>query len=168
MIEKIQRVEAMLQDGFNWDQHYASGGDPVEAYIRDLIMPSVRSGDLKYIECGSYAPTNTPAGLYRLLWLAEPKEVDFSDMYKNRLFSLMSTDERFVISVEMFKCELGLYFYAPKEMVNASGFRGVIAGWPGANNGLQCTDETGIAFFDLVKKIVEHEFEVYSGNHFRV
>lgn len=74
--------------------------------------------------------SGTPAGVYRLAYLVQPKRVDFSDMYKCRLFRIFSPDRRFMCSVELFKFELTLYFYCrradmfvPKEPALPEVFR---------------------------------------------
>ena len=89
-------------------------------------------------------------------------------MYRGDLFSFVSIDDRFMVRVVLFEYELGLYFLAPEEFIDKSEAACVPSAWPGADNKIRLTDQTGIAFFEMVKKTVEHEFEVYSLGGFRV
>jgi hypothetical protein len=44
----------------------------------------------------------------------------------------------------------------------------VPAAWPGADNKIRLIDPVGIDFFEMIKKIVEHEFDVYPVGDFKV
>jgi len=118
-------------------------------------------------ECGSAKASNTAAALYRLLFLLQPKEADFSDMYKSEFLRFGSTDGRFLVTAEFFKYELGLYFYCPKACLSGHR-RGVIAGHPGADNGTRCDDPEGQQFFELATRAMESKWMVYPGNDFEV
>lgn len=135
--------------------------------FRKLIFPVSELPPGKFYSCGSVAVDKTPESLYRLLYLCQPKNVDFSDMYKTRLWSFTSRDERFLVMVHLFKYELGLYFACPKECLTGKG-SGVMGGWPGADNGVGCSDETGLDFFRLVVAMAKREQDVYPGNNFKV
>jgi len=121
-----------------------------------------------YHDCGSYKAEDTPKGLYRLLYLLEPEAVDFSSMYRGQLFAFASADDRFLVKVFLFEYELGLYFLAPEETIDRSEAACVPAAWPGADNRIRCTDPAGVAFFDVVRKMVEREYEVYPVGDFKV
>ena len=119
--------------------------------------------------CGgrSFRKEGTPKGLYRLLYLFRPAAVDFSDMYKTTLFAIGLRNTGFVVEVDLFKYELGLYFYAPRSHVRGRPCR-VVAGHPDADNGWKCTDPTGRAFFELICEAAGRRFCVYAGNDFYV
>lgn len=149
------------------DLDYLENGDDAEDLFREAItLEAPENPDL--FQCGSYKPSDTTKCLYRLLWLCEPPNVAFNDMYKKRLFSFYSTDKRFAVTVELFKFELGLYFYAPRATIDTSGMSPFTAGDPDADNGQVLTDEVGKQFFEAVKLAVEHEWCVYGGNDFVV
>lgn len=165
-LERIQFVRSMMEEGFDWKgNHYPS----FDEEFRSLINKKVEGVEYeKYVECGSYRPNDPVSALFRLLWLIEPSGVDFSDMYKTRLFSFMSIDARVIITVELYKYEPALYFYAPKSSVDSSNTSGVWCGVPGADNGQLLTDETGNAFIEMVKKAVSTPHMIYGGNKFEV
>ena len=147
-----------------WD--YDTHEDGPDDIFRSLIRPIARVPPGQYFDCGSRRVADTPAALYRLLFLCRPESVEFSDMYKTRLFAFTSSDGRFLVSVELFKYELGLYFACTRECLLGKG-SGVIAGWPGADNGWRCTED-GQAFFGLVWAMSHRKLEVYPGNNFSV
>ncbi len=47
------------------------------------------------------------------------------------------------------------------EVIDKSEAACVPSAWPGADNRIRLTDQSGIDFFEMVEKIVEHEFDVY-------
>jgi hypothetical protein len=120
---------------------------------------------------GKIKISDTPRGLYRLLYLVRPKKVDFSDMYKSEMFRFFSKDLRFMVIVYLFKYELSLYFYCRADLVEdkqAGQAIRVIAGAPGSNNGLRCTNEEGRKFFEMVARAAKFKWMVYGGNDFEV
>jgi hypothetical protein len=106
--------------------------------------------------------------MYRLFYLLEPEAVDFSNMYRGDLLRFVSADERFLVRVSLFEYELGLYFYAPEELIDKSDAACVPSAWPGADNKIRLTDSVGISFFEMLKKIVEYELDVYPVGDFKV
>jgi hypothetical protein len=169
MREQIQKVVEMLSPNFDWDKHWErKDSESIEDEFRrcvKLISIDV-TGD--YHDCGSYKAEDTPRGLYRLLYLLEPEAVDFSRMYRGELFAFVSSDERFLVKVFLFEYELALYFLAPETTIDRSDAVCVPAAWPGANNRIRCTDPVGVAFFDMIRKTVEHEYDVYPVGDFKV
>jgi hypothetical protein len=165
-IEQVQFVRSMLNEDFDWEAHdYPDFGDE----FRNLIETDL--SNLKYedyISCGSFDPESTTDELYRLLWLVQPKQVDFSDMYKTRLFEFASKDLKCIVTVELFKYELALYYYALRPLVDASKASPVWVGHPSGDNGVKSTDETVNAFLDLVQVAVKSTHLVYGGNNFEV
>lgn len=109
--------------------------------------------------------------LYRLLWLARPKAVDFSDMYNSNLFTIVSRCRRFAVLVESWKCEPALrYLCVESALFDANdeiGWR-VVAGAPEKDNGVRCKDDAGVAFFEFVRLCATTPHEVYPGNNFKV
>lgn len=163
-ITQLENLLAMFKPNFNWDVYTG----PSLANLFCAKVSPMSSSKIQRVECGSYKPAiDTPTALYRLVYLLNPPKVDFSDMYKNSLFMFFSTDGRFGVNVYLYKYELGLYFYAPKELVkDTSG--GLWAGWPGADNDVELLDEEGKLFFEVVKAAIEYKWSVYPGNGFEV
>ena len=168
MKEEIQELLEMLSPKFDWDKHWEKDdAEGIEGLFRKCVkLATSTEGD--YHDCGSYKAEGTPRGMYRLFYLLEPEAVDFSSMYRGDLFSFVSADERFLVRVSLFEYELGLYFLAPEELIDKSDAACVPSAWPGADNRIRLTDPVGIDFFEMVKRIVEHEFEVYPVGEFKV
>ena len=185
---RVNAYMATAVEGYDWENSNDSPGD----LFRQTINSEPIKRTEKYYACGSIRvntaediakeaelynrlgikqdaaiAASTPDALYRLLYLIRPSEVDFSDMYKTCLFTFRSVDKRFMVAVQLFKYEVGLYFYCRKEYVGGKG-SGVIAGMPGSDNGWNCTDPDGIAFFEMIKKAVGNKWMVYDGNNFEV
>ena len=169
MRKQIQKVVEMLSPDFDWEKHWENDdAESIEEEFRKCVRVVVPNVTGNYHDCGSYKMGDTPKSLYRLLYLLEPEAVDFSSMYRGEVFALVSTDERFLIKVSLFEYELGLYFLAPEETIDRSEAACVPAAWPGADNRIRCTDPIGIDFFDMVRKIVEHVYDVYPVGDFKV
>lgn len=167
--QKVDQVLAMLKPDFDWDKHYEQDNDGPDDLFRECIAVGWPEGDeaKNYVECGSAEVENTPSALYRLLYLCRPSKVDFSDMYKVHLFGVFSSDKRFLVEVYLFKYEIGLYFYCPRESLAGTGSF-VVGGWPGCDNGFRCSDEDGSAFFQMVTQAANYTWPVYPGNNFEV
>lgn len=175
--QQLDRLSAMFADDYDWDAHWERdemNADPDDVFrecFKTITMPIPEDSpeDLKGFACGSAKVDDTPHALYRLLYLAKPVAVDFSDMYKSgALFVLASPDRRFFASVETYKYELGIYFYAKdKESIGGEG-TGIIGGWPGEDNRRHIADPLGAKFFDVLQKAVNRKWNVYSGNNFEV
>ena len=169
MREQIQKVLLMLSPDFDWKSHWdKDDAEGIEDEFRKCVKVITPEEGGDYHDCGSYKAEDTPKELYRLAYLLEPDAVDFSNMYRGQLFAFASVDERFLVKVSFFEYELGLYFQAPGETIDRSEAVCVPAAWPGADNRIRCTDPTGIAFFDMVRKIIEHEYDVYPVGDFKV
>jgi len=89
-------------------------------------------------------------------------------MYRGELFFFVSADERFLVKVSLFEYELALYFLAQEDLIDKSEGVCVPSAWPGADNKVRVIDPVGIDFFEMMKKIVEYEFEVYPVGDFKV
>lgn len=119
------------------------------------------------VSCGSIK-TDTARALYRLLFLLNPKRVDFSDMYKSdSLFAIVSPDGQFVADVQFFKYELAIYFSAAPTHVTGSQ-RNIRSGIPGVDNGVRAQSPELRAWCETLQKCLARTWMVYGGNDFEV
>lgn len=169
MRKQIKKVLEMVSADFDWDKHWEKqDAETIEEEFKKCVKLMTSKRGKNYHDCGSYKAEDTPRGIYRLCYLLEPKGVDFSNMYRRELFSFVSDDERFMVKVSLFEYELALYFLAQEELIDKSEGVCVPAAWPGADNKIRLIDPVGIDFFEMIKKIVEHEFDVYPVGDFKV
>ncbi len=169
MRKHMEKVLEMLSPGFDWEQHWEKDdAESIEDTFRKCVKIITPVAGADYHDCVNYKAKDTPKGLYRLFYLLEPTAVDLSNMYRGDLFAFASTDERFLVKVSLFEYELGLYFLAPEKIIDRSEEACVPAAWPGADNRIRLTNPVGIDFFEMVKKIVEHEYDVYPVGDFKV
>lgn len=168
MSDDEKQVIAMCAENYDWKTHWTSSDDDIRDVFRKCIKPLPDNLDgSAFSEFHSWRPDDSPATLYRLLWLVEPKEVKFGDMYKAHLFSFMSADERFIAAVELYKYEVGIYFYTNAENIETKN-NGVWGGWPGADNHVRLKDGVDGDFVEMVKAIANTVLMVYGGNNFEV
>ena len=169
MRNQVKRLLDMVSPDFDWDKHWEKqDAETLEEEFRKCVK-LVSSHKVKdYHDCGSYKVEDTPRGMYRLFYLLEPKEIDFTHMYRGELFFFVSADERFLVKVSLFEYELALYFLAQEDLIDKSEGVCVPSAWPGADNKVRVIDPVGIDFFEMMKKIVEYEFEVYPVGDFKV
>ena len=169
MRKQIKKVLEMVSADFDWGKHWEKQ-DPetIEEEFKKCVKLMTSIKGIHYHDCGSYKAKDTPRGMYRLCYLLEPKAVDFSNMYRGDLFSFVSVDERFMVKVSLYEYELGLYFLAQEELIDKSEEVCVPSAWPGADNKIRLIDPVGIDFFEMIKKIVEYQFEVYPVGDFKV
>jgi hypothetical protein len=161
-------IKSMLEPDYDWEAHWKDEDKPSFEELCKKVAEPLSNKKRKYYACGSFKLDDTPKALYRALFLFQPHDVTFDDMYKGGLFSRQSADERFVCSFELFKYELGVYCYAKhKEDVAGKGIC-VVGGHPGCDNRRQCISETGVLFFGVVKGLLNHVHDVYPGNNFEV
>jgi hypothetical protein len=159
---------ASMGDDFDWDSEEAEEIDFTDDF-RSVVKLVPDGFDRPLAEFGSRKMEDTASSLYRLLWLCEPKSVDFSDMYKTQLFCVMPPDESCLVQVYLYKYALALYFFAPKSDLQMTfNNHGVLSGVPGSNNGWTCTNEAANLFIQLVVTAAETEHMVYGGNSFEV
>ena len=169
MRKKIKRVLAMLSPDFDWEKHWErQEAETIQEEFKKCVKLVSSNKGKNYSDCGSYKVEDTPRGMYRLFYLLEPRGVDFGNMYRGELFSFVSADERFLVKVCLFEYELGLYFLAQEELIDKSEGVCVPSAWPGADNKVRLIDPVGLDFFEMIKKIVEHELEVYAVGEFKV
>jgi hypothetical protein len=169
MRKQIEKVLEMLSPDFNWKKHWEKqDAETLQEAFKKCVKLVSSNKSKNYHDCGSYKAEDTPRGMYRLFYLLEPKEVDFTNMYRGELFSFVSADERFLVKVCLFEYELGLYFLAQEDLVDKSEGVCVPAAWPGADNKVSLVDPLGVDFFEMIKLVVEHKFEVYPVGEFVV
>lgn len=172
--QKVDQVRAMMQPEFDWGTYYdnENGYEDLDDLFRQCILVDDFESEAdarRYIAAGSAKIEDTPASLYRVLYLLKPEKISFSDMYKISLLSFFSADKRFFVDVGFYKYELDLRFYALRELVDTSEATGVYCGVPGLDNGYHMKDEDGTAFFEMVKEAINsYKWPVYPGNNFEV
>ena len=111
---------------------------------------------------------NGPIAFYRTLFLAQPKQIDFSDMYKSgSLFALVSPNGEFVADVEFWKYEPCIRFSAAPEHVEVEP-RVVFCGIPGTDNGGHAKTPELKAWMALLQRCLARKWIMYSGNDFEV
>lgn len=113
----------------------------------------------------------TPHDLYRLMYLFRPHHVDFTDMYKDGLFGLVSPCGRFAASFYLYKYELAGSFKVEPELAKRTrpvGNIEITCGVPGSNNGVATTDKDALRWFRMITLALHRKWDVYSGNNFVV
>ncbi len=168
----LDLLESMFSESFDWTAHYegVEGDTPEEVFQRAYKWHDYRKGDrpVGTGQCGGAKFEDTPQALYRALYLLQPEEVDFSDMYKTgTLVDFCSPNYEFVCSLQLFKYEVGIYFECARQHVQGQ-LNGVRGGWPSCDNGVQCRDSLGQKWFQLAVVALERQWDVYSGNRFQV
>jgi hypothetical protein len=137
-------------------------------------------------DCGSYGFRDTPRVLYRLIYLFShqagrwptgqiapqpghrPWPLDFGDMYKSSsLFAIVSPDYRFVADPQFYKYELMLSWRATPQHVAGLPYS-IVCGVPGSDNGVNPATPELKAWQALLVRMLEREWDVYSGNNFKV
>jgi len=184
MIARLSGLLDRLDDGSEYEAcgnhkgHVCEHDNPKDLFRALYVEHDYAEGDRKVgtIECGSVRALDpvtqekdTARWFYRLLSLVEPKtKFDFSDMYKTGgLLTLRSPDWRFVAVALLFKYELGIYFSASPECIDGKS-NCVVAGHPGANNGVAMKDPVLKAWVALLIRCLSRKWLVYSGNNFEV
>ena len=119
------------------------------------------------VDCGGHLFSDTPAALYRAMYLGMPKQIDFSDMYKGGLVDFCSPCYRFVASFSLWKYEAGFYFGCARECAEGRPDE-IRGGWPSCDNGVRCKSELGNKWFSAIVKALERSWDVYPGNDFVV
>ena len=168
--EKLDLLERMFQPDFDWAawwEDHDVGADDVFRECYRWHDYSKGNRPFGTVDCGGIMCDDTPRALYRICFLAKPA-IDFGDMYKTgSMVDLCSPDYRFVASVQLWKYEVGVYFFCPPDLV-AGTPHGVQAGRPSADNGVRCGDAFGNRWFELLGHALAREWDVYPGNNFRV
>lgn len=121
-----------------------------------------------WIRAVSVSFKDTPKSLYRFLYIWEPKQVDFSDMYKCT-FAIIDLGIGLVY-LDLYKYEIAAYFYVPpaelkpqpKHVIEIS------CGVPGTEDVEFIEGSKAIEEFEAFITLLEQEHDVYPGNNFRV
>ncbi len=111
---------------------------------------------------------DTPKSLYRFLYIWEPKQVDFSDMYKCTLAIIdLGTG---LVYLDLFKYELAAYFYVPSGELKPQPVYAIeiSCGVPGTEDVEFVEGSKAKEEFEAFITLLEQEHDVYSGNNFRV
>jgi len=168
----IDLLLEMMDESFDWEAwEKGEDGDSFRTVLKRIAKwHDYREGNrpVGTTSCGGYQFNDTPKSLYRALYLFSPAEVDFSDMYKTgTLIQICSPCYRFCASLELHKYEFAAYFGCATELAvgRSEAIRG---GCATADNGVKCNSDLGNKWFDLIVKVLEHKFMVYSGNSFEV
>lgn len=169
----LDKLNEMFSEGYDWAAHWERdefGAGPEDLFKSVYLWHDYRLGnrEVPAVSCGGHSFEDTPKSLYRALFLLKPSEIDFSDMYKTgTLIDVVSPCKQFVISLQLWKYELAMYFRCAKEY--AAGQRsGIVGGWADCDNGVKCSSELGNKWFDVAVKALEREWTVYGGNDFCV
>lgn len=114
---------------------------------------------------------DTPKSLYRFLYIWEPKEIDFSDMYKSTL-ALIDLDGKAMIALDLFKYELAAYLYVPPSDVMPKEELEyeieISCGIPGVDEEELVETSKATELFREFISLLEREHDVYPGNYFKV
>jgi hypothetical protein len=167
--EPIDRLLEMYCPQYNWEQHYEHDLEAPEDLFRTVVQvvehPEIESfSNNRYYDCGSVRLENTPEALYRLLYLTQPKQIDFSDLYKSSpLILLVSRCGRFGISLRTFKYQLALYFFCVEEETSGQ-LHSVQSAFPGHDIGIECQNREGKKFFEMVERSLDRTWGIDLGN----
>lgn len=131
-----------------------------------LIQDTGGQGLVKSI---SIAFDDTPKSLYRFLYLWEPKDIDFSDMYKSHL-KLIRIHEKGAISLSLYKYELAGYLYVTPDQIRPRQKHAIeiSCGVPGVEIEALIDNSEVYKEFKIFKGLLEMEHNVYGGNGFVV
>ena len=163
----IQLLNEILDADDNGIDHDKSHEDVFPRIYKTHIYEIDGNRQKGTVECGSVRVDSTK-GLYRLLYLCQPKQVDFSDMYKSSsLFAITSPDHEFVGDVQFYKYQLAICFSATADHVKGRESN-IVSGIPGYNNGVRAADPLLRSWCDTLKRCLDREWMVYGGNDFRV
>lgn len=156
-------------------EKYCIGPEDEEIQLDDYFRRVFFAHDYKEgprpvgtVECGGMMIEDTPKSLYRILFLAQPKQLDFSDMYKTGgWIDLVSPDYHFVAHVELWKYELAVRFSASREHVTGR-MSDIQCGIPGSNNGISGASPLLAAWQECLTLCLNSKWNVYGGNNFTV
>jgi hypothetical protein len=167
--------------------HDRFGADDAKDVFQSAIRPwpeegwaGVEVGNVKFGEWAKrFHPdlppcrkSNTPADLYRLLYLCEPVGLDFDDMYGCGLFGIVSPCHRFAMNFYLHQYELAAYQRVKKSLAvrtrEEHGPFVIKCGIPGADNGVATKDADAVAWFEMVGSALRRSWDVYPGNGFKV
>jgi len=172
--EHLKLINRMMDKNFDWEKHDEENGLDFQSQFRQCYRwHDYRDGErpIGTVACGSikFKDEDTPKAMYRIFWLLEPDHVDFSDMYKDELLSIVSHDYRFVASFYLWKYEASLYFSCdPAVAKRTKPKTGIRCNVPGYNMGIVCDDQVGNLWFEILQKVLETRHCVYGGNNFFV
>jgi len=177
MKQKLNKIKEMLSPNYNWEAHWNGiENETIEnTSINELIRKCYLWHDYRkgnrpkaIYDCGSMKFSDTPKVLYRMLYLIQPSQIDFSHMYKTgTLVDIVSPCYNYLASFQLWKYEASLYFGCPHEDLAGRSYI-VICNIPGSDNGLYCKNPLGLLWFEVIQMALNFEYDVYSGNNFKV
>ena len=132
--------------------------------------PIIYKWDEEMIQTVSVGFRDTPKSLYRFLYLWEPKEVDFSDMYKSVL-ALIRIHPKGIVSLDLYKYELAAYLYVTSDQVKVENDedKGMwVCGAPGVENAQMIPDSEVYKEFKIFEELLTMKHHIYPGNDFEV
>lgn len=126
-------------------------------------------GEQKLIQAISIAFEDTPKSLYRFLYLWEPKDIDFSDMYKSRV-AVIRIHKKGVVRLALYKYELAAYLFVTPDQIRQRREHDIeiSCGVPGFENEALIEDSEVYKEFQIFRGLLEMEHDVYPGNDFVV
>jgi len=170
----LELLRKMFAEDFDWHQWYddVRADSPEDVFRRAYKWHDYRQGNrpVGTVDCGGHVFDNpdSPKALYRVLYLLEPSQVDFSNMHKTgTLVDFLSPDSKFCCSFQLFKYKACLRFDCAPEFI-AGRPHCIQAGAPDADNGTSCNSELGNTWFQVAVESLTRVWEVYPGNEFSV
>lgn len=127
--------------------------------------PEEKSG---WKRAASVSFKDTPKSLYRFLYIWEPRQVDFSDMYKCT-FAIIDLGKG-IVYLDLYQYELAAYFYVPQSELkpHPAYLIEISCGVPGTEDVEFIEGSKAKEEFEEFVKLLEQEHEVYPGNNFKV
>jgi len=131
-----------------------------------LSIPPEKSNWVRGI---SFDFKDTPKSLYRFLFLWEPKNMDFSDMYKCSLVKIDLNGTGIVV-LKLYKFELAAYLYVPPSELKPRPHYAieVTTAIPATEDEEFIQGSKAIEELEIFGSLLEQTHVVYSGNDFEV
>jgi hypothetical protein len=163
----VDKILRMYSPDYDWEEWWREEEEEPSEMFRQVVRVIDRLGSTPFLECGYFncgdvTLDDAPKGLYRLLFLSQPRSVDFSRLYQSGcLFLLSSRCHRFAASVETSDYRLILRFYCKKE-----DLREEEGGAPNVDPEVKCSNPDGISFFEMLQKSANRTWEGNTLAHF--
>ena len=127
------------------------------------------TGEQKLIQAIRVTFEDTPKSLYRFLYLWEPKNINFSGMYKSAL-TLVRIHPKGVVLLSLYKYELTGYLYVTLDQIRPrlQHSIGTHCGFPEVENEALIDNSKIYKEFQIFRGLLEMEHNVYLGNDFIV
>lgn len=134
-----------------------------------LIKGKISVEKQSWIRAISFDFKDTPKSLYRFLYLWQPTEVDFSDMYKGGL-AVIDLNGVGLVLLKFYKFELVAYLYAPQSELKPrpQAFIEISSEIPATENEEFIDGSKAKEEFEIFGSLLEWMHTVYAGNNFEV